>query len=113
MEQRHHRHYGLEDFYQENSNPFEAMMRLVTVLNRCSKFKRFVFASAHFDEQDRIVVSIEPRKNSKPECSECGCAGPTYDTAARPRLFEFIGIWGFPVFFLYRMRRVSASDAPG
>ena len=56
------------------------------------------------------MVSIKPRKNSKPECSECGCASSTYDTAAKPRLFEFIGIWGFPVFLVYRMRRVSCKQ---
>jgi len=33
--------------------------------------------------------------------------GSTYDTASDPRLFEFIGMWGFAVFFIYRMRRVN------
>ena len=91
----------------QKSKPTEAMMRVVTVLNRSTKFKRFVFTSSLFDEKNRILVDIQPRKNSRPLCSHCGVAGPTYDTASEPRLFEFIGIWGFPVFFVYRMRRVN------
>lgn len=82
-------------------------MRLVTVLNRCTNFKRFVFASSSFDDKNRIMVNVEPRKNSKPVCSRCGVAGSIYDTAVHPRLFEFIGAWGFSVFFVYRMRRVN------
>ena len=92
---------------QQLSNLTEAMMRVVTVLNRCTKFKRFVFTLSRFDEKNRIMVDIQPRKNSRPLCSRCGVTGPTYDTASEPRLFEFIGTWGFPVFFVYRMRRVN------
>ena len=86
------------------------MMRIITILNKCTKFKSFVFDSAHFDEKNRIMVSLKPRKNSKPVCSKCNSPGPTYDTAAKPRFFEFIGIWGIPVFFSYQMRRVDCSD---
>jgi len=85
-------------------------MRLITVLNRCSKFKRFVFECSHFDDKGRIMVTVRPRKNSKAECSGCGHSGPTYDTAVEPRLFEFIPFWGFPVFLVYRMRRVSCPS---
>lgn len=82
-------------------------MRVVTVLNQCFKCKRFVFESSHFDDKGQIIVSVRPRKNSKAECSFCGQLSPTYDTAREPRLFEFIPTWGFSVFFMYRMRRVS------
>lgn len=85
-------------------------MRVVTVLNRCTKFKRFVFSSSRFDENGRIMVELQPRKNSRPVCSRCGLMGPTYDTASQPRLFEFIGLWAFPVFFVYRMRRVNCTQ---
>jgi len=94
----------------QKSKQTEAMMRVVTVLNRCTKFKRFVFAASSFDEKNRIMVEVQPRRNSKPVCSRCGTMGPTYDTASEPRLFEFIGMWGFPVFFVYRMRRVNCAD---
>lgn len=82
-------------------------MRLVTVLNRCTKFKRFVFAGTRVDEHDRIVVEVRPRRNARAQCSDCGRLRGTYDTAREPRLFEFIPLWGFPVVFSYRMRRVQ------
>src|SRR6056297_224824 len=98
-----------EKLIHQKSKQTEAMMRVVTVLNRCTKFKRFVFAASRFDEKNRIMVEVQPRKNCKPVCSRCGVMGSTYDTAPEPRLFEFIGIWGFPVFFAYRMRRVNCA----
>jgi len=84
-------------------------MRLTTVLNRCSKFKRFVFESSHFDNEGRLIVTVRPRKNSQAECNNCNQQGPTYDTNPQPRFFEFIPFWGFSIFFMYRMRRVDCS----
>ena len=84
-------------------------MRLITVLNRCTKFKRFVFEESRFDEHGRIMVSLRPRKNSRAACSGCGQLSPTYDTATDARLFEFVPLWGFPVFLVYRMRRVACK----
>jgi transposase len=92
---------------QNSSKLMVTMMRVVTVLNQCTKFKCFVFDNARFDEEKHPLIEVKPRKNSRPVCSRCGAAGPTYDTASRPRRFEFIGMWGFPVFFIYRMRRVK------
>lgn len=75
----------------QQSKPTVAMMLVVTVLNRCTKFKRFVFAASRFDNKNRIMVDVAPRKNSRPVCSHCGVAGSTYDTMPEPHLFEFIG----------------------
>ena len=85
-------------------------MRLITVLNRCTKFKRFVFEESRFDEHGRIMVNLRPRKNSRAACSGCGQLSPTYDTATEARQFEFVPLWGFPVFLLYRMRRVACKS---
>ena len=85
-------------------------MRIVTLLNRCHKFKRFVYKSARREERGKkevIIVDIAARRNSRPVCSCCGHAGAIYDTSAVPRLFEFIPLWGYPVFFHYAMRRVD------
>ena len=82
-------------------------MRVITVLNQCTEFKRFVFQGSHLDEYGRIMVSLRPRRNSKAVSSCCDRVSPTYDTATDPRLFEFVPLWGFPVLFAYRMRRVS------
>ena len=98
-----------EKLNHQKSKQTESMMRVVTVLNRCTKFKRFVFSASRFDEKNGIVVELQPRKNSKPACSRCGMVGATYDTSPEPRQFEFIGMWGFPVFFEYRMRRVNCA----
>ena len=84
-------------------------MRLITVLNRCTTFKRFVFEGSHFDRHGRIMVRIRPRKNSRGACRGCGHLSPTYDTAPEARLFEFVPLWGFPVFLVYRMRRVACK----
>lgn len=81
-------------------------MRLKTVLNRCLRFKGFVYRKAEFSDQT-IMVRIEAREGSSPMCSECGRAGAVYDHERNLRAFEHIPIWGFPVFFIYRMRRVD------
>ena len=44
-------------------------MHVITVLNRCTEFKRFVFEGSHVDVRDRIMVRVRPRRNSKAECS--------------------------------------------
>ena len=84
-------------------------MRLITVLNQCTKFKRFVFEESRLDEDGRILVSLRSRKNSRGECSGCGQLSPTYDTATDARRFEFVPVWGFSVFLVYRMRRVAGN----
>ena len=84
-------------------------MRLITILNRCTEFKRFVFEGSRLDERGRIMVSLRARKNSRGECSGCGQLSPTYDTAIEPRRFEFVPLWGFKVFLEYRMRRVACN----
>ena len=84
-------------------------MRLITVLNRCTEFKRFVIGESRFDADGRIMVSLRSRKNSRGESSCCGQLSPTYDTSSGARLFEFIPFWGFPVFLVYRMRRVKCK----
>jgi transposase len=87
-------------------------MLLKTILNRCQKFKCFVYSEVKFtDHQGSACIEawIEPRKNSKAICSGCGTAQPGYDTNLEPRRFEFIPVWGIPVFFLYFMRRVDCK----
>jgi transposase len=81
-------------------------MDLTVILNRCHRFPKFVYGANSFDG-DKIHVDVQPRKGSKPVCSGCDRPGPTYDTARKPRLFEFIPLWGFPVFLWYAMRRVA------
>ena len=84
-------------------------MQLKTILNRCHKFKSFVYDSVRWipgTDEPSIEVTVLPRRNSKALCSKCGSAAPLYDHLDWRR-FEFIPLWGYQVFFLYHMRRVN------
>jgi transposase len=84
-------------------------MRLQTILNRVEKHKSFVYGSARLEEPadgPALVISLRPRRNSRPVCSGCGRPGRPYDRLAERR-FEYVPLWGIVVFFAYRMRRVD------
>lgn len=84
-------------------------MQIKTILNNCHKFKSFVYGRAYFAEhagKQAIHIEIESRKNSQGICSRCTRPAPGYDRL-KARRFEFIPLWGFSVFFIYRMRRVE------
>jgi hypothetical protein len=86
-------------------------MRIQTILNRVEKCESFVYRGAVMEERDdgpALVVRLEPRKNSRPFCSNCGRRGSTYDRLEERR-FEFVPIWGILVFLAYRMRRVDCA----
>ena len=57
-----------------------------------------------------IHIDVRARKGCKPVCAGCNEPGPTYDTARKPRLFEFVPLWGFAVYLWYSMRRVDCSQ---
>ena len=94
-------------------------MRVLTLLNKCSRYKSFVFKNLKlFKGKKTLEVSIEPRKNGKPLCSVCLKPGPVYDTERHPRLFEapplIFGLDGFfSVVFVYCMRRVNCASCNG
>jgi transposase len=84
-------------------------MQIKTILNNCHKFKRFVYGRTYFAEHEgkkAIYVAILARKNTEGICSGCQRPAPGYDRL-QERKFEFIPLWGFLVFFIYRMRRVA------
>jgi len=84
-------------------------MLIKTILNKCHKFKSFVYGKAYFTEDEGrqvLKIAIVPRKNSKGICSNCHQPAPGYDQLEE-REFEFIPVWGFSVFFVYTMRRVE------
>jgi len=84
-------------------------MLIKTILNKCHKFKSFVYGKAYFSENERrqvLKIDILPRKNSKGICSNCHQPAPGYDRLEK-REFEFIPVWGFSIFFVYTMRRVE------
>jgi hypothetical protein len=76
-------------------------MELITILNRCHRFRGFVYHRAHFSPDHKsIEVSVRPRKGSAAICSRCHQPAPGYNQLAQRR-FEFIPLWGFFVFLLY------------
>jgi len=82
-------------------------MELLTILNRCHHFRRFVYHRARFSPDHKsIEVSVRPRKGSTAICSRCHQPASGYDQLPERR-FEFIPLWGFLVFLLYAMRRVD------
>ena len=86
---------------------FPAAMELTTILNHCHRSPGFVYQGAKFSaDQKSIEVRIRPRSGSLAICSGCHERRPGYDHLEERR-FEFIPLWGFLVFFLYRMRRVN------
>lgn len=85
-------------------------MQLKTILNRCHRFKSFVYGTIRFDrDTSTLHVELKPRKGSKAICSGCDQPGPTYDTAKMPRGFAFVPLWGFAVWLWHFMRRVDCA----
>ena len=77
------------------------------ILNQCARVPGFVYEGARFSaDRSRIEVRVRPRSGSQPTCSGCQQRRPAYDHLDERR-FEFIPVWGFLVFLLYRMRRVN------
>ena len=90
-------------------NQNQDRMQIKTILNQVQKFKSFVYGTVRWDK-DAIVptleVEIQPRLNSRAECSGCGQRRPGYDRLPERR-FEFIPMWGNKLFFVYAPRRVE------
>ena len=87
-------------------------MLIKTILNKCHKFKSFVYqqvALAQHQGIEVLHVTVVPRKNSSALCSGCQNPAPGYDQLGL-RHFEFIPLWGYRVFLLYQMRRVNCSS---
>jgi len=87
-------------------------MLIKTILNKVERFKSFVYGTAQITTvagAEALIIDIKPRRNSKPECPECGKRGKTYDTQPA-RLFEYVPIWAFKVFFRYAPRRVVCPN---
>jgi transposase len=82
-------------------------MELITILNRCHRFRGFVYQHAHFSaDKKSIEVALRPRKGSAAVCSRCHHSAVGSDQLTERR-FEFIPFWGFLVFLLHSMRRVD------
>jgi len=86
-------------------------MQVKTILNRIQKHRGFVYGDVRLEDQRdglALTVDIYPHARNRPRCSGCGQRGVQYDRLG-PRRFEFVPLWGMPVFFLYMMRRVTCA----
>lgn len=84
-------------------------MLVKTILNAIQKFPGFVYGVILLVESQgrlRLDVEVKARKGARGFCSGCGRRRAGYDHLPLRR-FEFVPIWGIPVFFLYAMRRVD------
>jgi transposase len=83
---------------------------LKSILNKVQPIKGFVYEATYFSPSvlNTIEVAVAPRANSKPQCSGCGKACPTYDHQST-RSFQMPPFWGLMVVLIYTMRRVSCT----
>ena len=87
-------------------------MLIKTLLNKVERFKSFVYGSicvTLIAGVEALVIDIEPRRNSRPICPECGKRQRMYDRQPQ-RLFEYIPVWSFKTYFRYAPRRVRCLD---
>ncbi len=89
-------------------------MRIITLLNKIYPLKSFVYIKDELSEEDGLdsyIVDIVPRKNGVVKCSICEEVCVLYDKQdQKARIFEFVPIWGFKVYFRYIMRRVFCES---
>lgn len=86
-------------------------MLIRTLLNQIEKFKSFVYKKVRLEQidgEESIVVEIEPRKNTKPVCRVCLKQCGTH-AIERPRLFEYVPVWKWKVYFRYAPRRAACT----
>jgi len=88
------------------------MLLIETILNKCYKFKSFVYTKSRMEQtfsgKHKIVIDVAARKNSRGECSQCQRKGATYDHLPTRR-FSFIPLWGYPVELSYSPRRIDCE----
>lgn len=90
-------------------------MQVKTILNRIQKQPGFVYGACRWRDTAAgsgalaLEIEIRSRAGRSAICSVCGMERPGYDTL-RQRRFEFVPLWGIPVFFLYALRRVDCPE---
>lgn len=88
-------------------------MLIKTLMNKIEKYSSFVYSSVFFgvhNFSDCLIIEMHYRVKSKGRCPECKKHCSTYDTARFPRLFSYVPILGFPVYFSYKPRRVFCRE---
>jgi len=84
-------------------------MRVKSILNRVEKYNDFVYERVRWQGEGRepvLVVEVRERAHRPGRCSGCRERRPGYDRLPA-RQFEYVPLWGIPVYFLYALRRVQ------
>lgn len=84
-------------------------MLIKTILNKIEKFKSFIYGKITLERISgtvSLIVEVKARQNAKGICPKCGKRKATYDTQPA-RLFEYVPVWGIPVYFKYSPRRTD------
>jgi len=87
-------------------------MLIKTLLNKVERFKSFVYGSVCvmlIGGTEALVIDIEPRRDSRPICPECSKRCTVYDRQPL-RLFVYLPVWSFKVYFRYAPRRVKCPE---
>ncbi len=84
----------------------ERLLRYVHPINGFTYVRAELIAARRGAEE--IRVQVRPHRRNRPCCAACGAEGPVYDHQDE-REFQFVPLWGMPVFLRYAMRRVSCS----
>lgn len=92
--------------------PRRSLIKIKTLLNHVHKIKGFVYTKIKMigTKHPQIIVEVQARRGSKPQCSGCGKRRAGYDHMPSPREFEFIPIFNIPVILEYTMRRVDCPN---
>lgn len=84
----------------------QTTMEVKVILNAIEKHSGFTYKSVRWGKKKKsIEVEVTPQGKKTAVCSGCGKRRKVYDRREERR-FQYIPLWGFPVFFLYIMRRV-------
>jgi transposase len=86
-------------------------MLLKTILNQSEKFKSFVYDTVTFEMVDghkALVIDMKARKDTRPICPTCMRKHSVHDTQ-KARLYEYIPILGFKLYFRYARRRANCN----
>jgi len=84
-------------------------MLIKTILNKIEKFKSFIYGKVRLERMngtEALIVEVKARQNTKGICPKCGKRRPAYDTQP-VRFFEYVPLWGLPVYFRYAPRRTD------
>ena len=94
-------------------------LALKTLLNRVEPMKGFVYEWSRIRPASKargrglaamptIEIGLRAHESRQGHCSQCQQPAPGYDTLPERR-FQFVPLWGMPIWFLYAPRRFTCD----